>query len=63
MISVDMIRRTIDNLHAEGIAALPYIQVSGDGDAKLLDPALYKDQVLLPRWQAVLFRVLRLRSS
>jgi len=41
MISVDMVRRSIAALHAEGIAAFPYIQVTGDGDAKLLDPALY----------------------
>ena len=40
LISVDMIRRTIANLHQAGIAALPYIQVTGDGDEKLLDPAL-----------------------
>lgn len=46
LISVEMIRRTIDTLHAEGIAALPYIQVSGDGDAKRLDPAMYPSQVL-----------------
>jgi len=46
MISVEMIRRTIATLHKEGIAALPYIQVSGDGDAKLLDPAMYQSRVL-----------------
>ncbi len=39
-ISVEMIRRTIANLHASGIAALPYLQVSGDGDTELLDPAM-----------------------
>ena len=39
-ISVEMIRRTISNLHEAGIAALPYIQVTGDGDEKLLDPAM-----------------------
>ena len=38
-ISTEMVRRTIRNLHAEGAAALPYIQVSGDGAASL-DPAL-----------------------
>ena len=32
IITVEMIRRTIANLHAAGIAALPYLQVSGDGD-------------------------------
>lgn len=31
LISVDMIRRTIKNLHEAGIAALPYLQVTGDG--------------------------------
>lgn len=45
MISVDMIRRSIDNLHSEGIAAFPYIQISGDGDAKLLSPSMYKATV------------------
>jgi hypothetical protein len=45
MISVEMIQRTIDTLHAEQIAALPYIQISGDGDAKLLDPAMYESMV------------------
>ncbi len=32
-ITVDMVRRTIRNLHAAGAAALPYIQVTGDGAA------------------------------
>ena len=45
MISVEMIRRTIDALHAEGIAALPYIQVSGDGAAQNLNPAIYSSKV------------------
>ncbi|MBU4366947.1 MAG: hypothetical protein L6437_10390 [Kiritimatiellae bacterium] len=34
MISVDMIRRSIRNLHAVGAAALPYLQVTGDGAAQ-----------------------------
>ncbi|MDD5705911.1 MAG: hypothetical protein PHR35_08295, partial [Kiritimatiellae bacterium] len=38
-ITVDTIRRTIRNLHAAGAAALPYIQVTGDGDEALLDKA------------------------
>lgn len=45
MISVEMIRRTIANLHAAGIAALPYLQVTGDGDAALLDPAMATSRV------------------
>ncbi len=32
LITQAMIRRTIDNLHAAGAAALPYLQVAGDGD-------------------------------
>ena len=44
-ITVDMVRRTIRNLHAEGAAALPYIQVSGDGAAKGLAPALVGSRV------------------
>jgi len=44
-ISIDMIRRTIENLHAVGAAALPYIQVSGDGDEELLDPAFTSDRI------------------
>ena len=39
VVSVDMIRRTIANLHKAGCAAMPYIQVSGEGDEQLLDPA------------------------
>ena len=35
-ITVAMIRRTIANLQKAGAAALPYIQVSGDGDLELL---------------------------
>ena len=38
-ISVDMIRQTIRNLHHAGVAAMPYLQVSGDGDMEQLDPA------------------------
>ncbi|MDD3726239.1 MAG: hypothetical protein PHI44_03495, partial [Candidatus Ratteibacteria bacterium] len=34
-ITVDIIKRTIKNLHSVGASALPYIQVSGDGDDKL----------------------------
>ena len=49
MISVASVRRTIDTLHAEGIAALPYIQVTGDGDAKRLDPAMYATSQILDR--------------
>ena len=44
-ITVDMVRRTIRNLHAVGAAALPYIQVSGDGAAKGLDPAFAGSRV------------------
>lgn len=36
LITQDMIKRTIENLHAVGAAAMPYIQVAGDGDDKLL---------------------------
>ena len=38
-VSVEMIRRSIRTLHAHGLAALPYIQVTGDGDEERLDPA------------------------
>lgn len=56
LISVDMIRQTIKNLHAAGAAALLYLQVSGDGDEKLLDPKFAGDRVrdwhgdLWPAW-------------
>jgi hypothetical protein len=40
LITVDMIRRTIATLHDHSIAALPYLQVSGDGDAELLGPEM-----------------------
>jgi hypothetical protein len=39
MISPEMIRQTIRNLHAVGAAALPYIQVTGDGDDERLGTA------------------------
>lgn len=45
MISVDMIRRTIDTLHSKGIAAFPYIQVTGDGAATGLSPEIYASKV------------------
>jgi hypothetical protein len=45
LISPAMIRRTIKNLHAAGSAALPYIQVSGDGNMKLLDAAFKGSRV------------------
>lgn len=50
MITVDMIRRTIRNLHQAGSAAMPYIQVTGDGAARLLvqtslDPAFNGSRV------------------
>jgi len=35
IISVDLIKRTIANLHKAGSYAMPYIQVSGDGDDRL----------------------------
>jgi hypothetical protein len=38
-VSVAIMRRTMAALHSQGIAALPYIQVSGDGDDIRLDPA------------------------
>lgn len=45
LISVDMVRRTIANLHKAGSAALPYIQVSGDGDTRLLDSSFEDSRV------------------
>ena len=39
-ISVELIRQTIQTLHESGIAAFPYLQVSGDGDEKLLPPEM-----------------------
>ena len=35
VISVDRVRETLRNLHTAGIAGMPYIQVSGDGDLNL----------------------------
>ncbi len=40
MISVDTVHETIDLLHRNGVAAFPYIQINGDGDAKLLPPEM-----------------------
>ena len=45
LISVDTIRQAITNLHAVGAAALPYIQVTGDGDKELLDPAFQESRI------------------
>lgn len=45
LITIDAIRRTIENLHAVGAAAMPYIQVTGDGDETLLDPAFIGSRV------------------
>ncbi len=39
IITSDMVRRTIRNLQSVGAAAMLYLQVTGDGDEKLLDPA------------------------
>ena len=44
-ISVEMVRQTIRNLHAAGAAAMPYIQVSGDGDDENLDPAFQECRI------------------
>ncbi len=40
-ITVERVRSVIKLLHDEGIAAMPYIQVSGDGDQDLLKPEMY----------------------
>ena len=45
LISVETIRQAIANLHSVGVAALPYIQVTGDGDEKLLDPAFQESRI------------------
>ena len=45
MISVEKIRQAIDKVHSVGLAALPYFQVTGDGDEKLLDPAFQESRV------------------
>lgn len=39
-ISVETVRNTIKTLHKNGVAAFPYLQVSGDGDEKLLSPEM-----------------------
>ena len=46
VISVEMIRETIRNLHAVKSAAMPYIQVTGDGDLARLPPGFEDDRVL-----------------
>ncbi len=40
-ITVERIRSVIKMLQDEGIAAMPYIQVAGDGDQELLAPEMY----------------------
>jgi len=45
LIRVDTIRKTIATLHEAGIAALPYLQVSGDGDKDLLDPDMESSRI------------------
>ena len=40
MITEDILHQTMQTLHQQGVAAMPYIQVTGDGDEKLLDPML-----------------------
>lgn len=45
-ITVDRIRQTIKNLHSVGAAAMPYIQVSGDGDAKTVAPVFTSSRVI-----------------
>lgn len=45
LITVDMVRQTIANLHEAGAAALPYMQLSGDGDETLLDPKFQADRI------------------
>lgn len=44
-ITVDIIKKTIKTLHRVGSAALPYIQVSGDGDDKLPEAILKKSWI------------------
>ena len=39
LVTVEIMRRTMAILRSQGIAALPYLQVSGDGDDIRLDPA------------------------
>lgn len=45
LITVDLVRRTIRRLHEAGAAALLYMQLSGDGDEKLLDPRFAGDRI------------------
>lgn len=45
IITVESIRQGIRNLHEAGIAALLYMQLSGDGDCKLLSPRFDDDRV------------------
>ncbi|NMA20230.1 MAG: hypothetical protein GX927_06595 [Lentisphaerae bacterium] len=45
MISVEMIKKTISTLHKHQIAAMPYLQVSGDGDVEKLDPAMISSRL------------------
>ncbi|MCM8777738.1 MAG: hypothetical protein NC905_05710 [Candidatus Omnitrophica bacterium] len=44
-ITVDIIKRTIKRLHSIGASALPYIQVSGDGDDKLQESILKTSRI------------------
>ncbi|MBI4232610.1 hypothetical protein HY605_05230, partial [Candidatus Peregrinibacteria bacterium] len=53
LITVDMIRQTIKNLHSVGAAAMPYIQVTGDGDAKTLAPVFTSSRVLDRQGKAI----------
>ncbi|MBI3990932.1 MAG: hypothetical protein HY350_02165 [Candidatus Omnitrophica bacterium] len=46
LITVDSIRQTIKNIHSVGAAAMPYIQVTGDGDAKTLAPLFTSSRVI-----------------
>jgi hypothetical protein len=56
LISVDMIRETIRNLHGADAAALLYMQLSGDADEKLVVPKFASDCIrdwnndLWPAW-------------
>ena len=45
MITEDILRQTIQTLHQQGVAAMPYIQVTGDGAEKLLDPTLHSSRI------------------
>ncbi|MFH0796336.1 MAG: hypothetical protein V2A65_04680 [Candidatus Omnitrophota bacterium] len=46
--SVKLIRQTIRTLHNVGAAALPYIQITGDADAKTVSPK-FPDSLILDR--------------